>query len=257
MDEFKKISVPHTGSPDHPTGGKCKICKCVLPEPWGDPESIALKKRLGLMIPITTCDKCYRDLAENEMNKASEQAMKASADQWGRVCPDEYKKEITLSMIDSKSYHESVKWQYNSRGLLLIGPSGEGKTRTVWKILKRQYQNGKSFEFYSGNDFGKVAAHAAREGQEREFTRNLTHYVDILVLDDLGNGKMTPLIESELFDIIDKRMSNHRPTFVTTQYNSESLAARFRLSPEMTEAITRRLRESSNVIIFGKRTTKR
>lgn len=72
--------------------------------------------------------------------------------------------------------------------------------------------------------------------------------VPILFFDDLGKLKLTERAETELFGVIDRRISNGLPLLATTNDSGDSLAAR--MTENRGPAMIRRLREFCDVIQF-------
>lgn len=69
----------------------------------------------------------------------------------------------------------------------------------------------------------------------------------LLVIDDLGHGRMGDWVLSKLFWLFDERYANHRPTVVTTQFGTVELARRMTRgggSEETAQAIVSRIREA-------------
>jgi DNA replication protein DnaC len=78
--------------------------------------------------------------------------------------------------------------------------------------------------------------------------------VDLLLIDDLDKAKFTPSYAEALFELIETRTSENRPTIVTCQLGGAELLDK--LSHEQpslrahAEAIVRRLRDFSEVFDF-------
>jgi DNA replication protein DnaC len=77
--------------------------------------------------------------------------------------------------------------------------------------------------------------------------------VPVLVLDDLFSNKQTERSESALFEIMDERVCNYKPTLVTTQVTGKDARSRFH-SQKRGEAFFARVREFFKVIPFTKDT---
>ena len=142
-----------------------------------------------------------------------------------------------------------MNWEFGSRGLILLGETGLGKSRVAWTLLKRVLIEDKprSFEWFDSISFGhKLAKHYHEENAESWL--ELIAEKEILFFDDLGKLKLTERAEVELFGLIEKRCANELPVMVTTNDTGDSLAAR--MSDNRGPAMIRRLREFCEPIQF-------
>jgi len=201
------------------------------------------------------CDDCFkRKVAEDDAVIAMHAARTASIckeDGWDAICPDEYKKPVRYELTDEKSFRTVQGWKYGWPGLIINGPSGMGKTRSIWSLLRRLNQEeGRSFKFFDGYDFSCASADASRNGKELAWMREMVA-CDVFIFDDLGKNKVTANVEASLFAIIDKRYSAHKPMIITTQHNRSTLQGLF-LDSMTADAIMRRLLEGSEAIHFGR-----
>jgi DNA replication protein DnaC len=69
---------------------------------------------------------------------------------------------------------------------------------------------------------------------------------EVLLLDDLGKGRMTDRAESELYDLLEYRTSRRLPTIWTSNSDAEGLHGMF--SQDRATAILRRLKEFSQIV---------
>jgi len=113
-------------------------------------------------------------------------------------------------------------WQYNIGGLLAFGETGTGKTRSVFLLLKRLCQEGKRPLVFTPIEFSHAVAEHMRGSGGRAWIESLSER-DLLVFDDLGKGKLTDRVESELFGLIDKRIANMLPTIITTNLTGDTM----------------------------------
>ena len=68
----------------------------------------------------------------------------------------------------------------------------------------------------------------------------------VLLLDDLGKGRVTPRVESELFGLLDTRFHHNRATIITSNQNGAGLENQF--SPDIGPPLVRRIREFSLIV---------
>jgi DNA replication protein DnaC len=84
--------------------------------------------------------------------------------------------------------------------------------------------------------------------REAEGVLNLTRWVHVLLLDDLGKNKMTDRAEASLYELLEYRTSHRKPTIWTSNSNAKQLRTMF--SVDRAEAIMRRLIEFSDIYTF-------
>jgi DNA replication protein DnaC len=142
-------------------------------------------------------------------------------------------------------------YRFSDQGLAFIGKSGAGKTRAMMSLVERLAGEGKSVAWMTSTDISYLSVdqfsndpqekHEARERLKRLRT------VKVAFIDDLGKGRLTDRVESELFDIIDTRTREGRPTFWTSNSSGRNLFAMF--SPDRAEALMRRIGKDFTKII--------
>jgi DNA replication protein DnaC len=110
-------------------------------------------------------------------------------------------------------------------GLFLYGAPGTGKTHLAIGALRDLVEAGHSGLFYNMvtlmDHFRKQAMGTlAQEDEER-----LEHLaeVDVLVIDDLGAGRLTDFIQERMYALIDKRYSNNQCVIVTSNLGLRKL----------------------------------
>ncbi|MGO5316760.1 ATP-binding protein [Paraeggerthella sp. LCP19S3_G8] len=134
--------------------------------------------------------------------------------------------------------------------LLLRGDVGRGKTHAACAVLianaaERTVLFATSLDLL--RDFRSVFDGAAREADVMGRYRN----VGLLAVDDLGKERPTDWALSKLFDVLDARIRQGKPTIVTTQYRSAELAARMASdgNAETAKAIVSRLGDRRNAVV--------
>lgn len=157
-----------------------------------------------------------------------------------------------ISKLPSTRSQTVLRWSYGPKGLFCHGGSGLGKTRTVIELLRRLWvEEGREFRFESWPTWQNRLEAAHRYGGTGKY-REITplQQTPILALDDVGKGKVTELVTTAFFSIIDHRSSRGLPTFITTKFSlarvpdspfEKRLAEG---SPDAARDITRRLADS-------------
>jgi DNA replication protein DnaC len=193
----------------------------------------------------SVCDACA------DAREAKEQAGKdPSRSRWERLCPELYRcNDIDRLEADlhQKGYRvrwiqEVLRWQYGPRGLMLTGPTGAGKSRVIWQLLRRLLDE----EHRTGTALNAVTFRgglqsAACKGATEEFVERLVR-TDVLYWDDLGQMHLTGPVSEMLLHVIEQRTCASKPILATTQYSGEELDGQFERL-QMGQAIRRRLNE--------------
>ncbi len=131
--------------------------------------------------------------------------------------------------------------------MLLMGPSGLGKTFLMHAMAKRLLDRGFNVLMMSAYRFLDVARKAYFSGQMGELDSLME--ADVLLLDDLGSE---PLMENitivQLFNLINERQTAGKGTVISTNLNLRELRERY------TERIASRLtdkRQCTQVVFMG------
>jgi DNA replication protein DnaC len=139
-------------------------------------------------------------------------------------------------------------------GLLLHGTTGIGKTRGVWEIVRRmweeQAQQDKQLN-YAFLTMRKLEGMIEKSFDERNHSVMLDGLIErkVLVLDDFGKERLTHRMASDLFAVIDERSTARRTTLITTNFNGTTLLDRFDSKDKETGvALVRRLKDFYKIV---------
>lgn len=170
---------------------------------------------------------------------------KNSAPKWEDICPSNYRREHTI--ISEKGIQTINAWKYGAKGLILAGPTERGKTTLAWRLLKKMFHEGRSIAAFDLTEFSRKIAklYGDNPSEAVDWIENLIA-VDILLLDDLGKGRMTDRVESELFGIVEGRNKHMRPIIVTTNMTGQELISC--MSNDRGEPLMRRFRNYCEII---------
>ena len=214
----------------------------------------------GPILPglCATCDRELEDARKAQAEREAEARrlahLAAREKAWAKLCPIEYRltteaggqTEIARLELLVPKLKKILAWQFGSRGLILRSrASGRGKTRSAWRLLRKQWLDDRSIAYYSAGMFQRKAQDAAGKYYLDDWFNKLAT-VDIFYLDDLGKGNWTENTEAIWFDLVESRTSNGRPIIITTNYKGDDLEEISR--SETTEFTVRRLREYCDVI---------
>ena len=112
-------------------------------------------------------------------------------------------------------------------GVVLRGATGRGKTTAACAMLSAHLQNGLG-SFTTMNDLLHRVRGAYSSGENAEEVFGVYRGTPLLVLDDLGKENVSADSITRLFELLDARINNKRPTIVTTQFQNNELLKRYR-----------------------------
>lgn len=143
-------------------------------------------------------------------------------------------------------------WEFNPKGIGMVGTSGAGKSRLGVLLLQRIAKECKWCYFCPATLFAFACADQfsddIKHRRQAEGLLHLTRWVHVLMLDDLGKNKMTDRAEASLYELLEYRTSHRKPTIWTSNSNAKQLRTMF--SADRAEAIMRRLIEFSDIYTF-------
>lgn len=161
--------------------------------------------------------------------------------QWEHICPPMYQDTEPGKLPNQSASNIILEWKYNPKGLLIHGKTGSGKTRTVWLLILKILEAGKTVTAYDCTGFGQKVREKFMQGRgaEVQWLQWLVD-ADVFFLDDLGKEKLTDRVAEQLHALLEKRSSALKPTIFTTEFTGVDLENRF---DERGPAFVRRLRE--------------
>ncbi len=134
----------------------------------------------------------------------------------------------------------------SSRGLLIDGPVGSGKTFLLACIANELLEHGKPVRYISYSDFlFLVRLSFAPDSPYSEYQLiNEIEQAPVLIIDDLGNEQATDFSSSLLYRIIDHRYGRELPFVISTSCSLNELARRLGY---LGEKIMQRIIESCRI----------
>ena len=176
--------------------------------------------------------------------------------EWVSLCPVEFRIRAEgggytrLEKMDEAApgWRKILDWKFGHRGLLIRGESGRCKTRAMWRLLRRLFDERKKFVALTAAEFDRQCRDAGGNYTLSEWFDRLAQR-DVLFLDDIGKGAWTQATEAQIFDLIDCRTRNGKPILATSNDSGASLAAR--LSEDRGGPLVRRLRDYCDTLVFS------
>ena len=162
--------------------------------------------------------------------------------------PIEYQNTIVDKIPCTKMRETASSWNsWGNRSLLLHGTTRLGKTRAAYEVARRYWKEKyRKQVFMTARSFEKLI----EEGfQKYDHSARIDKLIacPFLFIDDLGKERTTQRVACDLFAVIDERTINHRPTIITTNFNSSSLLGRFD-DQELGAALIGRFRDYFDII---------
>jgi len=197
----------------------------------------------------SACEPCLdRLLTERDVQEKEAKAKKREDDFWGMV-PAIYKT-TDETKINSKLKRAIYEWKFGPKGIGIKGPSGTQKTRSAVLLLYRLHKGGRDVFYLKATKLTQNAIEVFSD--DRETKRNAIELMSratkcqVLLLDDVGKGRLSPAAEESLYTLLDTRTENLLPTIWTT--NADSSQLHDMMSEDRADAIMRRLIEFSTII---------
>ena len=134
----------------------------------------------------------------------------------------------------------------SENGMLLVGPTGKGKTFLAIELMRLKYRFGKSIALIDAIEFGLAVATPDGERRERELKRAIE--ADWLLVDDFAKGVLSPRAAEAWFHVANRRENFERPTIWTTNANGNDILNR--MPPEIGEPFLERLTRTTERFTF-------
>jgi DNA replication protein DnaC len=190
------------------------------------------------------------EAVEEYKERKRQHELSARRASWKSLCPPEYRNTISEQLPNVPKFEEVQKWQYGPKGLLLVGPTRRGKTRSAWKLLERlHFDEHQKIMAFTPMDLKLAVANAWRDTETAEDWIDTLRYVDVLFFDDLDTIKFTEAVEETIYDAFEFRPTHQRPVIATVNRTGRELAARMNANGRGAK-IVERMREYCQVVNF-------
>lgn len=133
------------------------------------------------------------------------------------------------------------------------GKSYLGKTHCIYERCRRDVITGKRLKILQPGEFGETVSRLSSDNLTamQSYIASILMY-DVVFFDDIGKERFTERVETELFNIINRRFMEQKICYFTSNENSDSLVKKFH-DRQKGEAIINRIREKCVDVIFEKR----
>lgn len=110
--------------------------------------------------------------------------------------------------------------------VFVYGPSGGGKTGLAWSVARELIETETAMaKFVSWREALETMKDAFRHREQTKASL-LLRRIPVLVLDDLGAERPTDFARAELLGLVEHRMMNRRPIWVTSNFSPDELTER-------------------------------
>lgn len=237
-------------NPIHPSAGPLADPVSRSCEGCGQPfTALPLVLPSRVIYPKRYCDACVERRAQAQTIDLERRQAAKLAEAWERICPPIYRDSDPSRLPCAPACWEAVlNWEYGPRGLLLHGHTSSGKSRLAFLLLSRLHHlEHRRVAAITSTAFSHQVATLFGEGggKGEAFIERLAN-IEVLLVDDVGKGRLTDRVEAEFFHVIEHRCSHLLPTLLTTNLTGDALARSW--SADRAEPLVRRLREFFHVI---------
>lgn len=153
---------------------------------------------------------------------------------WNSACPP-LLRETDWQHPDLAAYSAQIQrilgYQIGPKGILASGPTGRGKSRSMWQLMRRLGEEGLDCRYWSASDWFTSLQENIRYG--RDDARGWVEAVarrHVVFIDDLGQEAIqtsrTEWAEGWFFRFLDIRVGEGLPLFCTTNLTASEIAGR-------------------------------
>ena len=227
------------------TTEKCEFCGAVL-----EPRTMEC---LGQMIQVGTvpcnCEDARQARAQEfvrEQERLNAEVAKQQADARLRAgVPRRY-----LDAEHPKA-QECAAAVIAGKTLFITGSVGVGKTHLACAICTELQQQNTKFKMHTAVGLLRLFEDAMRQNKsETELLKKLVQ-PDVLVIDDLGKERITNWTYERIFDLLDMRYNDLKPTVITSNFTLSQLAGRLvegGCNQQNAQAMITRLKQTSETV---------
>lgn len=172
-------------------------------------------------------------------------------DAFRRLCPPLYQ-QTDPARLPQQHLAAVNAWKYGPKGLLLVGPTGTGKTRCAWQLLRRLIFSGRRVRAFDGLGWAVAVSEAFGKPDETETWLDHVCTADVLFIDDLFKGKMTEAQELAAIGVFERRTNHLLPVIVTMNSTGRMILDRMTEQgrADRGEPLIRRMGEFCEVVKF-------
>lgn len=134
---------------------------------------------------------------------------------------------MTMNVARLRAFAEGFS-QKTAENLLLIGGTGLGKTHLASAVTRVVIEKGYDVVYRPAGEFFAVFNRQRfGDGREGDGSERAFFRCDLLILDDLGTEVTTQYTVSWLYDVINYRLNEEKPTMISTNLTEDALRSRY------------------------------
>jgi len=155
-----------------------------------------------------------------------------------------FKKQPGVSQRQIRTLAE-LDFVQKAENIVLIGPTGVGKTGLASGLLLKALQNGYRGAFVKAQDLFDEMYASLADRSTRKVLKRLAR-LDVLVIDEMGYLNLKPEQTNIFFKLMEERYRRH-PTIITTNLDYEQWHT-FLVNKHLVDALLSRLRHQCHTI---------
>jgi predicted ATPase len=162
-------------------------------------------------------------------------------------------RETDASRLDQDKVKAVLNHKLSSKGLLILGKTGMGKTRSMWLLIRELMVNRGigDVRVFSSSELKDMLTQSHLQRHAHKDTIEGLVRCRVLCIDDLGKEKSSDSWEQDLFTIVDRRMLNKKPIIITSNFNGKLMIEKYN-DVHKIEPMVRRLREFCDTVSFDR-----
>ena len=136
---------------------------------------------------------------------------------------DDVREIMNANLMIAKRYAET--FSHDSKNLLLIGPTGTGKTHISTAIAKTVIESGHEVIYDTAQNIMSAFEEDKFKSGFGPYEPKGTKYLecDLLIIDDLGTEFISQFTLSALYNLLNSRMNKSLPTVISTNLDRSAL----------------------------------
>lgn len=163
---------------------------------------------------------------------AKQARIKTAMARWTANCPpDLAETNWDDPRISAHGAHHAkiMGWQYQRMGLLATGPTGHGKSRAMWALMKRLSEEARDIRYYTAAQWFSILQDQIKYGRDDALGWvTSVAKAHIVFIDDLGQEALQASKQEWcagwFFQFLDMRLGNALPLFITTNLDAKEIA---------------------------------
>lgn len=155
-----------------------------------------------------------------------------------------FKKQPGVSQREIRTLAE-LDFVQKAENIVLVGPTGVGKTGLASGLLLKALQNGYRGAFVKAQDLFDEMYASLADRSTRKMLKHLAR-LDVLVIDEMGYLNLKPEQTNIFFKLMEERYRRH-PTIITTNLDYEQWHT-FLVNKHLVDALLSRLRHQCHTI---------